>query len=173
MKQLTKREKLLIAAIAGVVFLLVNLFLLTRFVKNQSQLRQQASQKASELQGIQELCKARESWASKDAWLKEKQPKVSDRGRVGVELLNYIKDKAKQCAAVPENQAIGEYNEASHSVSVDIETKSSWEGLIRFLNSVQQPDQFIVFESANIQMDAADQTQMRGKFKIARWYAEP
>ena len=39
MKQLTKREKLLIAAIAGVVFLLVNLFLLTRFVKNQSQLR--------------------------------------------------------------------------------------------------------------------------------------
>jgi hypothetical protein len=36
---------------------------------------------------------------------------------------------------------------------------------------VQAPDAFIVFESANIAIDSSDPTQMRGKFKVARWYA--
>jgi hypothetical protein len=28
-----------------------------------------------------------------------------------------------------------------------------------------------VFESVNLQIDSADPTMMRGKFKIARWFA--
>ena len=31
--------------------------------------------------------------------------------------------------------------------------------------------QFIVFDSVNIMIDGSDQAMMRGKFKIARWFA--
>jgi hypothetical protein len=36
---------------------------------------------------------------------------------------------------------------------------------------VQQPESFVVFESVTLAIDPADPTQMRGKFKIARWFA--
>jgi hypothetical protein len=42
---------------------------------------------------------------------------------------------------------------------------------VHFLYDVQQPEAFIVFESANIAVDNNDPTKMRGKFKIARWFA--
>jgi len=54
---------------------------------------------------------------------------------------------------------------------VMVDTHSSWPDLIGFLYAVQKPDQFIVCESANLQVDPADQTKMLGHFKIARWYA--
>jgi hypothetical protein len=36
---------------------------------------------------------------------------------------------------------------------------------------VQQPEAFIVFENVNLAIDSGDPTMMRGKFKIARWFA--
>jgi hypothetical protein len=42
---------------------------------------------------------------------------------------------------------------------------------VRFLHDVQQPEGFVVFESVNLQIEPSDPTMMRGKFKIARWFA--
>ena len=57
------------------------------------------------------------------------------------------------------------------AVFASIETKSPWPPLVRFMYDVQQPESFVVFESVNLQIDSADPTMMRGKFKIARWFA--
>src|SRR5207249_1736242 len=35
----------------------------------------------------------------------------------------------------------------------------------------QQPNAFVVFENVNFAIDGSDPTMMRGKFKIARWFA--
>src|SRR5205823_6349612 len=101
------------------------------------------------------------------------QPKLVNEGSAGVELLDYVKSVAKKSDVVLENPAIGSPAKAQfyRSVPVNIETKSSWATLIRFLESIQQPEQFIVFETANVAIDPADPAMMRGKFKIARWYA--
>jgi hypothetical protein len=42
---------------------------------------------------------------------------------------------------------------------------------VHFLYDVQRPDAFIVFENVNLAIDGSDPTMMRGKFKIARWFA--
>ena len=57
------------------------------------------------------------------------------------------------------------------SVFASFETKSPWPPLVRFLYDVQQPESFVVFESVTLNIDPADPTMMRGKFKIARWFA--
>jgi hypothetical protein len=36
---------------------------------------------------------------------------------------------------------------------------------------VQRPQEFVVFENVNLAIDGNDPTMMRGKFKIARWFA--
>ncbi|MEY2439061.1 MAG: hypothetical protein QOI34_446, partial [Verrucomicrobiota bacterium] len=40
-----------------------------------------------------------------------------------------------------------------------------------FLYDVQQPEAFVVFENVTLAVDSSDPTKMRGKFKIARWFA--
>ena len=50
-------------------------------------------------------------------------------------------------------------------------TFESYAELRDFLHAMQAPDRFIVFESANVQIDKDDKTQMHGKFRIAKWFA--
>jgi hypothetical protein len=173
MKQLTNREKVLVGIVGGILFVMVNLFLVSRFMRNQTELRQMAAQKTQNLEKMEALCKQRDSWVKKDAWLTQNQPKLINQNSAGVQLLDLIKENAKRCDVVIDNVAIGVPAKKSNSISVPVsmDTKSSWESLIRFLTSVQQPNLFIVMEKASLQIDPADQTQMHGSFKIARWYA--
>jgi hypothetical protein len=72
-----------------------------------------------------------------------------------------------------ENPAIGsgETTPYHQTVFASIDTKSPWPPLAHFLYDVQQPDAFLVFETVNLAIDGSDPTMMRGKFKIARWFA--
>jgi hypothetical protein len=72
-----------------------------------------------------------------------------------------------------ENPQIGSGDNTSthQSVWASIETKSHWDQLVHFLYDVQQPEAFIVFENVNLVIDSTDPTMMKGKFKIARWFA--
>jgi hypothetical protein len=65
---------------------------------------------------------------------------------------------------------VGEPTADHQSVFASFETKSPWPPLVHFLYDVQQPESFVVFESVALQIDPADATMMRGKFKIARWF---
>ena len=57
------------------------------------------------------------------------------------------------------------------TVSATFETKSDWPPLVHFLYDVQRPEDFTVFEQVNLMVDANDPTVMRGRFKIAKWFA--
>jgi hypothetical protein len=88
-------------------------------------------------------------------------------------LLDQLKQIAGKYNIVIENPAIGtgETTPNHQAVFASIETSSHWPELVHFLSDVQQPDVFIVFESVNLAIDGSDATMMRGKFKIARWFA--
>ena len=88
-------------------------------------------------------------------------------------LLEEVRNAARARNVVLENPALGTVDAQAgyQSVSVDIETKSSWKDLIDFMAGLQQPEKFIVFERSNLQIDTTDPTKMRGRFRIAKWYA--
>jgi len=90
-------------------------------------------------------------------------------------LLEQIKQIAGKYNTPIENPAIaqGETTANHQAVSASIETSSHWPELVHFLYDVQQPDAFVVFESVNLAIDTNDPSMMRGKFKIARWFAPP
>jgi Tfp pilus assembly protein PilO len=173
MKRLTRSETILAGTTGALVFLLLNFILLSNFFKGQARLRADIISKTGQLQALQTLVAEHELWNKREAWLLEKQPKLSNENSAAVQLLDQIKQVAKSNDVLLENPAIGSTDKTQfyRSVPVSIETKSSWSALIAFLRTLQQPDQFIVFENANIQIDAGDASLMHGKFKIARWCA--
>src|SRR5947199_38887 len=88
-------------------------------------------------------------------------------------LLDQLHEVAGKYNIEVENPAIGtgETTPYHQTVFASIETKSPWPPLVHFLYDVQHPEAFVVFENVNLAIDGNDPTMMRGKFKIARWFA--
>jgi hypothetical protein len=173
MTKLSSRERILSFAVGGMVFVLLNLVLLNAFARKNITLRAELAQGRADEAAMRELLSQQDLWAKRDAWLNARQPRLTNEGAAGVELLDNVSDIAKKADLTVENRAIGvtEKTQWARSVSVTLDSHSTWPNLIKFLQAIQAPDQFIVFENAHIEVDAADPTRMTGHFKIARWYA--
>ena len=173
MNQLTPREKVLATIVGVAVGLVLNLILINFFLKNNRRLHEDLAGKTADLATKKILLAEKAMWEERDHWLQSKLPKLTNEGGAGVQLLDQVKELAKKHTVLVENPAIGSPDRRPQAiaVSVNIETKSAWPALIAFLRDLQGPEQFVVFESANIQKDSGDATQMRGRFRVARWFA--
>jgi hypothetical protein len=171
--KLSPRERTLALATGGVVFVLLNLLLLSAFVRRNTALREELAQQRLEWATMQELLAEQNLWAARDAALTAKQPSLTNENAAGVELLDTLRGLAKNRSVTIENPVFGGVvrDKWYRSVPVSLDTHSSWPDLIGFLYALQRPDQFIVCEGVNVQVDPSDQTKMLGHFKIARWYA--
>jgi len=171
--KLSSRERILAMGMGGIVFVLLNLLLLTAFARRNASLRADLSERQTEWEAMQLLLGEQGLWASRDAALTARQPKLTNENAAGVDLLGVVRSMAKKHNLTTENEVFGGVTKSPfyRSVPVTMDTHSSWPDLIGFLYDLQKPDQFLVCESANIQVDPSDQTKMLGHFKIARWYA--
>ena len=172
-RQMSQREKMLAAIVAAALFLFLNFLLVDFFLKSRSRTQASAAAKSRQLKSMQTLTADKALWETREAWVKEKQPVLGNADSAGVQLLDQVKETAKKHTVLLDSPVIRVPNPRPEytSISVDVETKSSWKALIAFLSEMQKPEQFTVFESANLKIDPNDATQMRGKFRIARWYA--
>ncbi len=173
MTTLSRREKVLAAIVGGTVALLLNGFLLSFFFQNQARLRTDLARREGELKTLRILLEERPVAEQRTAWLQGKQPRLENEQAAAFQLLDRIKAVAQTHVVKLERQEPGKAERRTQytSVPVSIETRSDWKSLIRFMHELQGPEQFIVLESANLQVDKQDQTQMHGAFRIARWYA--
>jgi hypothetical protein len=170
--KMTARERRLVLIVAGALFLLINLLVWSKLFSILSNARAElALQKATrDEQSI--YIKEKDLWARRDQWLKLKQPTLKSAGDAST-LLDQMKEVAGKHNVLIEKPAIGagDATPDHQSVFASFETKSPWPPLVHFLFDVQQPESFIVFESIQLQIDSADPTMMRGRFKVARWFA--
>jgi hypothetical protein len=171
--RLSPREQVLASIVAGALFLIINVAIIGTGIARQAELRNKLRSRSSEWKTMQTLLEQRELWASRDAWIQQNQPKLENASRAGAELLDFVKKIAQENGVALENPQIGVAEPAPHyeSISVTIETKSDWSALVKFLHALQQPSHFIVFPSAQILIDPGDNTKMRARLRIAKWYA--
>ncbi|MEP6936586.1 MAG: hypothetical protein ABI871_00800 [Chthoniobacterales bacterium] len=166
------RERLLALLVAGTVFALFNLFLwswlLGSLRKAHAQLATRKTARTEQVVYMREDA----LWRKRDQWLKDHQPRLKGPADAST-LLDQVKEIAGKHKVLIENPAIGtgDTTPIQQSVFASIETKSAWPPLVHFLYDVQKPESFIVFESVNLAVDGTDPTTMRGKFKLARWFA--
>lgn len=170
---LSAREKKLATIVAVIVFIFANVWLIDWTWKTISRLRSESANQAKQLQLMRNLTADLAFWEKRDAWVQATQPRATNADVAVVELLEHVKTLARKHGVLLENPAmkVTERRSEHLSVAVEVETKSAWKPLIDFLHDLQQPAQFIAVETANLKIDYADPTQMRGRFRIARWYA--
>jgi hypothetical protein len=171
-QRMSQQERLTTLVIAGFLFLLINIFVwkwLLGTIGNSR--RELATRKAARAEQTVYV-KEREIWAKRDEWIQKTQPIMKGAEETST-LLDQLKQIAGKYDVLIENPAIGsgETTPNHQAVFASIETSSHWPELVHFLYDVQQPDAFVVFESVNLAIDSNDATMMRGKFKIARWFA--
>jgi hypothetical protein len=170
-EKMNRRERLLSASVAGVLFLLLNLFIWSWLFGMAGRARTElAAQRAARKQQSIYL-KEKNLWAKRDQWLQQKQPSLKNAAEAS-SFLDQLKQIAGKYNILIENPAIGsgETTPTHQTVFASIETRSPWPPLVHFLYDAQQPDAFVVFESVNLIIDSGDPTMMRGKFKIAKWF---
>jgi len=172
-RSLSSREKVLACAVGGIAIIFATVFLFNLFFEWSTQLRAQLRSKTLQLRAMRMLAAQETLWKKRDAWLLAKQPVLGNEDTAGLQLLDQIKDAARRNQVLLDHPAIGLPDQRGEyvSVSVGLETKSSWAGILAFLHELQTPERFIVIEGANLKIDDEDHTKMRGHLKIARWYA--
>lgn len=171
-QRLNQRERLLSAIVAGVLFLLLNWIIWSKLLSSLSQTRSDLATR-KETRKVQEIfIRERGLWEKRAQWLQAHQPSLKGPGEAST-LLDEIKQVAGKHNVLIENPAIGtsDATPERQAVFASFEVKSPWPPLVKFLYDVQQPESFVVFESITLNIDPADPTQMRGKMKLARWFA--
>jgi hypothetical protein len=171
-QRMSQRERRLAGIVAGAIFLLINLFIWSKLFDVLGRARADVALRQATRTEQSIYIKERDVWARRDQWLKQHQPSLKSAVEAST-LLDQVKQSAGKHNVLIENPAIGAGETAPdhQSVFASIETKSPWPPLVRFLYDVQKPESFVVFESVQLQIDPSDPTMMRGKFKIARWFA--
>ena len=172
--QLSQREKVMVTAVGVVVLIVLNLLVIQFFMKNQRRLKAELSTKAALLEQGKARIAKQDVWKERAEWLKKAQPKLENEGKAGVDLLAEIREVGNRTNVPPLEPQIGTVERRPYytAVSVTIETKASKEAMRDFLYEMQSPERSIVFETANLQFDKTDKTQMHGKFRIAKWFAK-
>jgi hypothetical protein len=171
-QRMNPRERVLAWAAAGTVFALLNFFILDWIFGALATAQRQIATRRATLAEQTLYVKERDLWTKRDEWIRQHQPTLKNPAEASA-LLDQLKEIAGKYNVLIENPAIGsgETTPYHQTVFASIETKSPWAPLIHFLYDVQRPDAFIVLENVNLAIDGSDPTMMRGKFKIARWFA--
>ena len=170
---MTQRERMLTTIVGSVLLLVVNLFLINFFLKNQRRLSTELTTKTAKLAGMQTLFAEQRLWEERSQWIAAKQPKLTNPTGAGVELLDQVKSIAQKHEVLVKEPVIDRPVDRKQysAVAVNLDTTSTYASLVAFLREIQGPDQFVVLENAKLERDTTDKTQMHGRFKIARWFA--
>ena len=170
--RMNRRERLLSWIVAGTIFVLLNLWILSWILGALSSGQKEVAARRAKLSEQNLYVKERDLWTKREEWIQKHQPVLKDPAEASA-LLDQLKQVAGKYDVLVENPAIGtgENTPYHQTVFASIETKSPWAPLIHFLYDVQRPDAFVVLENVNLAIDGSDPTMMRGKFKFARWFA--
>jgi hypothetical protein len=170
--RMNPRERVLSWIVAGTIFVLLNLWILSWILGALGAAHKEVAARRAKLAEETLYIKERDLWTKREEWIRKRQPVLTNPAEASA-LLDQLKQVAGKHNVLVENPAIGagETTPYHQTVFASIETKSPWPPLVHFLYDVQRPDAFIVFENVNLTVDGSDPTMMRGKFKIARWFA--
>jgi hypothetical protein len=171
-ERMNRRERTLAFGVAAVLFVLVNIAIWSALFGVVGRARAELATRKTARAEQNAYLKDYNQWVKRDKWLRQTQPVLKSAGESST-LLEQVKEIAGKHNILIENPSLGTGDSTPdhQAVFAAIETKSEWPPLVKFLYDVQQPESFIVFENVNLAIDSAESSKMRGKFKIARWFA--
>lgn len=181
-RRLSPRERVLVLLVGGAVLVLVNIVVLSLLLNGFRTGRRLYAEKSQDLRLQNIYAQEQPMWAQRMAWVKTRQPAVVDRARAGPQLLELVQGVARTAGVILTNPQIkpqaanpgGEKPVGARdyqAVTVEVDTESDWGALVHFIQTLQRPEAFVVFDLATLRSDPGDAARMKGKFSISKWYA--
>lgn len=171
MRALTSKEKKLLAALLGAIFVLVNVVGLQAFLNRQRALHKNITQLESQLELNRAVLAEKPLWDERAAWLDENQ--LTDDVSTtedDAKFYDFVEKSAKQSGlqytrkAVGTQPADGRYAEVFDSSQV----KGNMESLVKWLHGLQQPKAFRAIKQISIK--SGEPPQVVCDIEVARWY---
>jgi hypothetical protein len=171
-QRMNRRERILAGVVGLAIFALVNLFIWSALIGGIKRARTELTERKAMRKTQIVFLRERDLWKKREEWLTKHQPVLQNAGEAST-LLEQVKQIAGKHKILIENPSLGAVQTAPdhQSIAISMETKSPWPALVHFLYDVQQPEKFIAFEDVGLSIDGSDPSIMRGRFKIARWFA--
>lgn len=172
-QQMSHRERFLAIAVGGIAVVFLTFVVFDYFLKNLRRLQSELARNTGAVAAMKLQIAEKSLWEAREAELRNRLPPLGAEDRAGVELLDQVAQLARSKSVELVKQDLGVVTRQPEytSVSVNLETTSTWKALISFLYEIQAPGKGLVFESASLKRDDKDETQMRCVLKIAKWYA--
>lgn len=167
------RERVLLAAVGGVVALVLSVYLIKFFLSQRLEYSRQLATTRSKVEMLKKRETERDLWGRRDSWLTAKLPPLGDTDVANKALREAVLEIAKKNNVILEAPAPGvpTYPPGHTSLAIRFEAKGPWEAMLSFLYELQGVEQFTAIEQCEIKVNREDKTQIRATLTIARWFA--
>ena len=172
MRKLTKSERRLSTILGLAIFVMLNFYGISYLLDEHSGLAQKISELQAKQRSDQLWLRDRGLWLARKEWLDSRQPRVPTGAAPQSELLESLTKSAKDHALTIEEQSFGETKNTPdyRSVAVKLKLTGKLEDVVKWLVTIQQPEQFqAVTNFALKSTDAPPNVNL--ELEVARWYA--
>lgn len=173
MRAPTKSEKLLLVVFAAMLLFLLGILLWRALQQN---LRGRHSADAALVAQIEELrgwTSQKDLWLERGAWLQENPPPAWDRETSEAELVQKLQSTlASNGIDIVGQRLIGTSEISGYrEIAVQLTLRGTTEEIVRWLNAIQQPGEFIAIRQLNLRADQ-DKESLRVEVSLVRHYRE-
>ena len=171
MRTLTAKEKKLLIALTGALFVLLNVLGLQAFLNRQRDLQSSIVKLEGQLVEGRALLEEKEVWGERAAWLDEHQPpddiSTTDDD---AKFYEFVEKSAKAAGLEYTRRDAGNVPSAGPFAEVfdSSQVQGKREALVKWLNELQQPKAFRAIKQISIK--SGEPPEMIAEVEVARWY---
>lgn len=174
MRALTAKEKKLLLALVGAIFVLVNAVALQAFLNRRRALQASVSDLESQLSASKAVMAQKQEWSEREAWLDANQP-TDDPSTTedDAKFYEFVETSARQSGLQYTRKNAGARASSGPYVEVvdTSQVKGRMEPLVKWMSGLQQPTAFRAIKQMTIK--SAEPPELVCDIEVARWYRAP
>jgi len=174
MRRLTNREKWLLLACLGTLFLVGNMIIMQRVILGLKESNKQIRSLTME-QTEQEMWLREGDFEDLERWLDEHMPVLESAGKNQGELLQKVQNEAFERKLRLERQSLMEPERSPYyqEVSINVIVRGDMAEIDKWLMGIQNPEDFYVVKSMELALDTNSrekEPQARCNLTLAQWF---
>lgn len=171
MRALTAKEKKLLLALVGALFVLLNVVGLQAFLNRQRALQSSIVQLQSQLTEGRAILEEKTVWQERAVWLDQHQP-ADDVTTTDddAKFYEFVETSAKNAGLSYTRRDAGTQPDGGTYAEVfdSSQVKGKMESLVKWLNELQQPKAFRAVKQISIK--SGEPPEVIAEVEVARWY---
>lgn len=173
LQNISNREKMLLAILAGVAFIVLNLWLGRLFISWRRDLAQERQHLEAQMAEAARNISERDRWDDRARWLQKSVLELQNADTAKQQLLQRVEAMANNFDITITNKKLNKVAREEYylSISIELSVKAPWPRYVEFLHALQTPQEFLVVEALDLKADSDEPGHVDSVLQVARWYS--